>query len=121
MSRSPEFIRLAASAAKTVADTAFMACMRLSWSWTRASKLCRSCLPMRRRGRVWPNPRPTFRAEVWPEIALSEASSSHLYRIAQEALTKAARHGHATLVEIFSWWREIISRSGSRIMAPAWT
>jgi PAS domain S-box-containing protein len=42
-----------------------------------------------------------FRAEIWPEITLSEVSASHLYRIAQEALTNAARHGHASLVEIF--------------------
>jgi PAS domain S-box-containing protein len=42
-----------------------------------------------------------FRAEIWPEITLSEASASHLYRITQEALTNAARHGHASTVEIF--------------------
>jgi len=41
-----------------------------------------------------------FRAEIWPEITLSETSASHLYRIAQEALTNAARHGHASKVEI---------------------
>ena len=42
-----------------------------------------------------------FRAEVWPELTFDEANASHLYRIAQEALTNAARHGHATRVEIF--------------------
>lgn len=42
-----------------------------------------------------------FRAEVWPELTLNETDASHLYRIAQEALTNSARHGHATLVEIF--------------------
>ena len=42
-----------------------------------------------------------FRAEVWPEPTLCEASASHLYRIAQEALTNAARHGHAKRVDIF--------------------
>jgi PAS domain S-box-containing protein len=42
-----------------------------------------------------------FRPEVGPDMTLSEACSSHLYRIAQEALTNAARHGHATQVEIF--------------------
>jgi PAS domain S-box-containing protein len=42
-----------------------------------------------------------FRAEVWPELSLDETDASHLYRIAQEALTNAARHGHATLVDIF--------------------
>jgi two-component system, NarL family, sensor histidine kinase UhpB len=41
------------------------------------------------------------RAEVWPELRLSETDASHLYRIAQEALTNSARHGHATRVEIF--------------------
>ena len=41
-----------------------------------------------------------FRAEIWPEITLSETSASHLYRIAQEALTNSARHGHASRVEI---------------------
>ncbi|MGB6352520.1 MAG: PAS domain-containing protein [Steroidobacteraceae bacterium] len=42
-----------------------------------------------------------FRAEVWPELTLDETDASHLYRIAQEALTNSARHGHATRVEIF--------------------
>jgi PAS domain S-box-containing protein len=42
-----------------------------------------------------------FRAEMQPDIVLSETSASHLYRIAQEALTNAARHGHASRVEIF--------------------
>src|SRR5271156_689922 len=41
-----------------------------------------------------------FRAEIWPEITLTEASASHLYRIAQEALTNAARHGRASKVDI---------------------
>ena len=41
-----------------------------------------------------------FRADIWPQITLSDASASHLYRIAQEGLTNAARHGHATKVEI---------------------
>jgi PAS domain S-box-containing protein len=42
-----------------------------------------------------------FRTEVWPALNLDETDASHLYRIAQEALTNAARHGHATLVDIF--------------------
>jgi PAS domain S-box-containing protein len=41
-----------------------------------------------------------FRAEIWPEITLSETNASHLYRIAQEALTNAARHGRAAKVDI---------------------
>jgi two-component system sensor kinase FixL len=43
----------------------------------------------------------SFRAEVWPELTLDETDASHLYRIAQEALTNSARHGHATRVDIF--------------------
>ena len=42
-----------------------------------------------------------FRAQVTPGRQLDETDASHLYRIAQEALTNAARHGHATLVDIF--------------------
>jgi PAS domain S-box-containing protein len=42
-----------------------------------------------------------FRAEVARDFAFNETNASHLYRIAQEALTNAARHGRATLVDIF--------------------
>jgi PAS domain S-box-containing protein len=42
----------------------------------------------------------TFHSELWPEFVLSETDASHLYRIAQEALTNASRHGHASLVDI---------------------
>ncbi len=42
----------------------------------------------------------TFRSEVCPEFTITETDASHLYRIAQEALTNASRHGHASLVEI---------------------
>jgi PAS domain S-box-containing protein len=42
-----------------------------------------------------------FRAEVLPELTLSETTASHLYRIAQEALTNTARHGRASAVAIF--------------------
>jgi signal transduction histidine kinase len=38
--------------------------------------------------------------EVSPEDHFSELEANHLYRIAQEALTNAARHGHASRVEI---------------------
>jgi two-component system, LuxR family, sensor kinase FixL len=41
-----------------------------------------------------------FRADTAPEFTLSETDGSHLYRIAQEALTNAARHGKATLVNV---------------------
>jgi len=41
-----------------------------------------------------------FRSELSREFAFNETNASHLYRIAQEALTNAARHGRATRVEI---------------------
>ncbi len=42
----------------------------------------------------------TFRSELCPEFTLTETDASHLYRITQEALTNASRHGHASLVDI---------------------
>jgi PAS domain S-box-containing protein len=42
----------------------------------------------------------TCHVEVAPEVKLSEATASHLYRIAQEALTNAVRHGSATAVSM---------------------
>jgi len=42
----------------------------------------------------------TFSAEVCPEFIFTETNASHLYRITQEALTNAARHGRASLVDI---------------------
>jgi PAS domain S-box-containing protein len=42
----------------------------------------------------------TFRDDVASDFALDETNASHLYRIAQEALTNAARHGHATRVDM---------------------
>jgi len=42
-----------------------------------------------------------FRADVGPELTLRETTASHLYRIAQEALTNTARHGRASAVAIF--------------------
>jgi signal transduction histidine kinase len=36
-----------------------------------------------------------FRADIAAELALSETHASHLYRIAQEALTNTARHSRA--------------------------
>jgi hypothetical protein len=41
-----------------------------------------------------------FSSALWPEFNLSETHASHLYRITQEALTNAARHGRASLVNI---------------------
>jgi PAS domain S-box-containing protein len=42
----------------------------------------------------------SFNAEVRPGFTFSETNASHLYRITQEALTNAARHGRASLVDI---------------------
>jgi signal transduction histidine kinase len=42
-----------------------------------------------------------FRAEVLPDLTLSETTASHLYRIAQEALTNTARHARASAAAIF--------------------
>jgi PAS domain S-box-containing protein len=41
-----------------------------------------------------------FRSRVWPELTLEPAATTHLYRIAQESLTNAARHAQATRVAI---------------------
>jgi two-component system, NarL family, sensor histidine kinase UhpB len=65
-----------------------------------------------------------FRTEVWPELRLDETDSSHLYRIAQEALTNAARHGHATLVDIallvtLDTFSLFITDNGEGISLPA--
>ena len=48
----------------------------------------------------------TFSAEVCPEFIFTETNASHLYRITQEALTNAARHGRASLVNIVLIARE---------------
>ena len=42
----------------------------------------------------------TFRSEMCHEFIFTETDASHLYRITQEALTNASRHGHASLVDI---------------------
>lgn len=41
-----------------------------------------------------------FHSQLSREFALTETNASHLYRITQEALTNASRHGHASLVDI---------------------
>ena len=41
-----------------------------------------------------------FRSKVWPQLTLDEGRSSHLYRIAQEALTNVARHAQATRADV---------------------
>jgi PAS domain S-box-containing protein len=41
-----------------------------------------------------------YQDDIAPEFELDETSASHLYRIAQEALTNAARHGHASRVDV---------------------
>jgi len=41
-----------------------------------------------------------FHEELSPEFELHDTAASHLYRIAQEALTNAARHGRPTRVDI---------------------
>ena len=52
------------------------------------------------RGRDLYNLDVNFRGEMAPELELNETDASHLYRIAQEALTNTARHGRATRVDI---------------------
>ncbi|HTD73449.1 MAG TPA: PAS domain S-box protein [Steroidobacteraceae bacterium] len=49
----------------------------------------------------------TFSSAVSPEFNFSETHASHLYRITQEALTNAARHGRAMQVDI-----ALIAREG---------
>ena len=41
-----------------------------------------------------------FRSKIWPQLALDSGASNHIYRIAQEAVNNAIKHGHARVVII---------------------
>ena len=41
-----------------------------------------------------------FRSKIWPQLTLDASASNHLYRIVQEAITNAVRHGYATEVTV---------------------
>ncbi len=41
-----------------------------------------------------------FRSKIWPQLTLDASASNHLFRIVQEAITNAVRHGHATEVTL---------------------
>jgi PAS domain S-box-containing protein len=41
-----------------------------------------------------------FRSKIWPQLALDSSASNHIYRIAQEAVNNAIKHGHAREVII---------------------
>lgn len=41
-----------------------------------------------------------FRSKIWPQLALDSGASNHIYRIAQEAVNNAIKHGHAREVII---------------------
>jgi len=82
----------------------------LNQSIETARSLARGLLPAQRRvqaaGFVARGQEATFSAEVCPEFMFTETKASHLYRITQEALTNAARHGRASLVNIVLIARE---------------
>jgi PAS domain S-box-containing protein len=67
---------------------------------TETGGLCAALLALAARSRDLYGLEVTFNSEVCPEFVFTETDASHLYRITQEALTNASRHGHASLVDI---------------------
>jgi PAS domain S-box-containing protein len=67
---------------------------------TDSGGLCRALRTLADRSRDVYGFKADFHADVSDETALNETTASHLYRIAQEALTNAARHGRASAVVI---------------------
>jgi hypothetical protein len=41
-----------------------------------------------------------LRIRIWPQLTLDEPTANHLYRIAQEAVTNAVRHGRASKISV---------------------
>ena len=41
-----------------------------------------------------------LRIRIWPQLTLDEPTANHLYRIAQEAVTNAVRHGRASTISV---------------------
>ena len=65
-----------------------------------------------------------LRTRVWPELTLDEPTANHLYRIAQEAVTNAVRHGQASkiLVQLLVEDRDVrltITDNGSGLPDPS--
>jgi PAS domain S-box-containing protein len=67
---------------------------------TESGGICFALRALAARGRDLYGMDVKFRDDVAPEFELNETDASHLYRIAQEALTNTARHAHAGKVEI---------------------
>jgi PAS domain S-box-containing protein len=67
---------------------------------TDSGGLCRALRTLADRSRDVYGFKADFHSDVADELTLNETTASHLYRIAQEALTNAARHGRASAVVI---------------------